>query len=133
MNTKSLLSVTSLVFGIAIAGCATTEKSLMEQGLKPLGDGEVKAMHSRTRTARWTNAQSTSGTVEYRADGTTSVNWGTGSAEGRYRIVANTFCTQYEGVRGGAENCVRIYKTGDNEYKSYRTNGDYNAVVSYTN
>jgi len=133
MKTKGLLTAMTLVVGIGLGGCATTEKSLTEKGMKPLSEAELKAMYSRTRTAKWTNAQNTSGTVEYGADGTSSVTWGAGSAQGKYRIVGNTFCTQYEGVRGGAENCVRIYKTGDNEYKSYHANGDYNAVVSYTN
>ena len=133
MKTRSLLAATTLVAGLGLAGCATTEKSLTEKGMKPLSEAELKALYSGTRKVKWTNAQNRSGTGEFRADGAASVDWGTGSAQGKYRIVDNTLCSQFEGVRGGAENCFRIYKTGDNEYKQYFTNGEYNAVVSFTN
>ena len=133
VKTTSLLAAMSLVVGLGLGGCATTEKSLTEKGMKPLSEAELKALYSGTRKVKWTNAQNRSGTGEFRADGAASVDWGTGSAQGKYRIVGNTLCSQYDGVRGGAETCFRIYKTGDNEYKQYFTNGEYNAVVSFTN
>ena len=133
MKTRSLLAAMTLLVGLGLAGCATTENSLTEKGMKPLSEAELKTLYSGTRKFKWTNAQNRSGTGELRADGAASVEWGTGSAQGKYRIVGNTLCTQYDGVRGGAETCFRMYKTGDNEYRQYFTNGEYNAVVSFTN
>jgi hypothetical protein len=106
---------------------------LADKGLKPLDETELKALYARTRTIKWTNAQGRSGTGEYRTDGTASVNWGTGGAQGRWRVAGNTLCTQYPEVRGGAEGCSRIYKTGENEYTTFFANGEYNTVFSYTN
>lgn len=134
MQTRILLTAITLVLGFGlVVGCATTEKGLAEKGLKPLTESELKALYSRTRTTKWTNAQNRSGTGEYRVDGTAQVNWGTGGALGRYRIVGNTLCTQYPEVRGGAESCSRVYKTGENEYTTFFTDGEYNTVFSYTN
>lgn len=82
VKSSRLLAAIALVAGMAIAGCATTETSLTEKGLKPLGEAELKSQYAKSRTIKWTNAQSTSGTAEYRPDGTTSVNWGTGGSQG---------------------------------------------------
>lgn len=133
MKSDRLLAAIALVAGLGIVGCATTETSLTEKGLKPLSEAELKSLYARSRTIKWTNAQNTSGTAEYRPDGSTSVNWGTGGSQGRYRIAGDTFCTQYPDVRGGVERCVRTYRTGENEYRTYLTNGEYAAVFSYTN
>jgi hypothetical protein len=36
MKTRSLLAAMTLVAGLGLAGCATTENSLTEKGMKPL-------------------------------------------------------------------------------------------------
>jgi hypothetical protein len=130
--TKCALAA-ALVAVSGLSGCALNEKGLTEKGMKPLADADLKALYARDRTFSWKNDRGASGTGEYRADGSTTVAWGTGSAQGRYRIAGSQFCTTYTGIRAGAENCVRIYRTADNQFMSFYNSGEWNATFSFSN
>lgn len=118
---------------VLLFGCATGEKSLVEKGLQPLSEADLKALYSKPRTVSWKNVNNNSGTAEYRMDGTVQVSWGSGGTSGTYRIVGNTFCAKLANVRGGAEYCQRVYKTGENMYMTFLDNGDANSTYAFTN
>ncbi|HWS73867.1 MAG TPA: hypothetical protein VN324_01880 [Quisquiliibacterium sp.] len=100
---------------IAISGCAITEKSLQEQGMKPLGESELRSLYSRETAFRWTSVRA-SGTGRSWPDGRALADWQGGSAPGSYRIDGGHFCSRYG---SDPENCMRMYKTGDREYKTF--------------
>jgi hypothetical protein len=123
----------TLFAGALLAACAASETSLVDKGLKPLSEADLKALYSRPRTVSWTNVQGNAGTAEYSTDGAVKVAWSTGGVTGTFRIAGNTFCPTLPGVRGGAEYCQRVYKTGDNRYATFLVNGEPNSTFSFTN
>lgn len=129
----ALIGVVTTTLTMVLAGCATGEKSLRERGYAPMSQAELEQEHARTRTVNWTNVQGGAGTATYEADGTARVTWANGSDEGRWRIVDGNFCNQWKTVRNGAERCVRTYKTGDNEYRTFDLDGTPASTLSFTN
>ena len=65
-------------------------------------------------------------------EGTAKIDWGSGSAEGVWRIVDDKVCATYKDLFNGSEKCYVLYKTGENVYKVF-VNGLYNGSFSYTN
>lgn len=130
---KLLRAAAVVAASVVLLGCATGEKSLVEKGLQPLSEAELKSLYSRTRTISWTNVANNSGTGEYRTGGTAQISWGNGGASGTYRIVGNTFCAKCANVGGGVEHCQRVYKTAENKYATFMENGEANSTLSFTN
>jgi hypothetical protein len=118
---------------MALGGCATTEQSLRERRLSPLTQSELEALYARTRTIRGTRADGLAVTGTYTQDGVAKLDWGRGADEGSWRITEGKFCTKYQVIRDGAERCFTIYKTGENEYKSFFPDGTFNGTASFTN
>lgn len=131
---KAMLSGALAAIAVALlSSCATTEKSLQQHGATPLTHSELEALMSRTRTENFTTATGLSGTATFARNGTVKVDWGTGDAQGTWRIVGNRFCTKYQTLRGGNETCVSQYKTSKNEYKLFFPDGSLDATVVLTN
>lgn len=118
---------------LTLAGCGTAEKRMQDQGYAPLTQTELEQMHARTRTMSWSNPAGSSGTVSYEADGAAEVNWSGGTDTGRWRIDEGQFCIQWQTIRNGVENCTRLYRAGDNEYRVYNMDGTLNSTVTFTN
>ena len=49
--------------------------------------------------------------------------WETGAVHGRMRFTDTGYCSRFEGVRNGAEDCYRLYRTGPNEFTVVREDG----------
>lgn len=118
---------------IALAGCATTEKSLRERGLSPLAQSELEALYSRTRTIGWTTFDGVRVTATYTYNGVAQLEGAGFTHQGSWRITGRKFCTQYQTIRNGAETCFTFYKTGENEYKNFYPDGSLGATGSFTN
>lgn len=105
------------VCAVLLIGCAATEKSMQEQGVKPMTEAELRALHARDWSFRWQNARGMSGTGQSRVDGSLSAQAPGGSATGRYRFAGGQYCAKWGDA---AEYCLRFYRTGPREYKTFR-------------
>jgi hypothetical protein len=129
-----------MVFGAILAvafltlvGCATTEQGLRARGLAPLTQSELEALYARTRIIRGSSPDGLGLTGTYTQEGGARLDWGRGAAEGSWRITGGKFCTKYTGIRDGEERCFTIYKTGENEYKTFFPDGTCNGTTSFIN
>jgi hypothetical protein len=125
---KAMLAGLAAVVLITAAGCAVTQKSLQEKGLKPMSAKDLQERYARPVKIRWTNDRNQSGTGEYTPDGTARLAWQGGGATGKWRIKEGKFCTTYPEVRGGAETCFIPYRTGPRESVSFGEDGAYAAM-----
>jgi hypothetical protein len=116
----AILIATALV---GATGCAVTQKSLEEKGLRPLTQKELEDRYSRPVKVRFVNARNQSGTGDYNPDGSVRLSWQGGGANGRWRIKDGKFCTTYAEIRNGVETCFTSYRTGPKEYVSFGPDG----------
>ena len=130
---RLLFSAVFAAFFLTLSSCALTEQSLRDKEISPLSQSELQALHARPRTIQGTSATGDRVTGTYTPEGVAKIQWSSGGAEGSWRIKDGKFCTTYSTLRGGEERCFTVYKTGDNEYKSFNPDGSLNATASYTN
>lgn len=121
-----------LALGALSAGCAFNEASLGDKGMKPLSGAEVKALLGKARY-RWEAAQGATGSAITSGDGRVRVIWETGALNGRMRFTQTGYCSRFEGVRGGVEDCYRLYRTGPLEYTVFKEDGTHSGRIALTN
>ena len=129
MKKLKLLIVTLLfTFGfiLALQGCVVHEKKLQESGATLLSQSDLEQLFSVKHNAQFTTSQGYSVTVTYYPDGTQEYEGDTG----KYRIKSGQMCSKWQGLRGGRENCYRLYKTGENNYDWVNLNGSYDSSMS---
>lgn len=103
---------------VLLIGCAATEKSMQEQGVRPMSEAELREMHARDWSFRWQNARGLSGTGQSRRDGTLSAQASGQTVSGQYRLAdGGQYCSRWG---GDPETCLRFYRTGPREYKTFR-------------
>jgi len=107
---------------LALSGCAGVDTAPQEPTRVLLTHDELKALLSTTRTVRIVT-QGAKVIGVYGQDGTASVEWGTGSARGTWRLADNKFCSKYPGIRRGYETCYVFQKTGENRYSLFYADG----------
>ena len=119
------------LIALLIGGCATAEQKLMESGLKPLTDDQLREVFAkRPRTAEWSTANA-SGTIEYSPDGTQKTQWGRGGDSGTYQIRNGMICGKWKTIRNGEERCFTVYKVADNTYESFH-GGKKSSTLTFT-
>lgn len=114
-----------------LAGCTFDERALSRQGQYALTGPEVQAVLAKTRY-RWEAAAGASGTAVTTGDGRIRVIWATGAANGRIRFTPTGYCSRFDGVRGGAEDCYKLYRTGTREYTVFRDDGTESGRITLT-
>ncbi len=129
-----LLSLMPAVIStIILIGCVSNEKALQDKGGVPLTQNELASMHSRLRTMQW-ETEKGSGTAVYNIDGTASVEWGSGSSTGNWRVADGHLCTKWgPEIRGGAEGCYTLYQIEENTFKWFKPDGTSHGTTTYTN
>lgn len=131
VRARLALGALALLATLGVSGCATGEKSLVEQGVKPMSEAELATAFSRARQLDWVTAAGVAGSSQYTTDGRVVASWSGGSASGRYRLQAGMICTTFAELAGGAERCSRVYRTGDNRYRSFLADGTPNSSFSF--
>ena len=121
------LAALALLATLGVSGCATGEKSLV----MPMSEAELAAAFSRPREMDWVSAAGLAGSSKYMTDGRVVASWNGGSATGRYRLQSGMVCSTYPELAGGAERCSRVYRTGDNRYRSFLADGTPNSSFSF--
>ena len=130
----------ALLFILTLGGCALQlpqisepppaqrEPTPAERGMKPLTGNEVKAIHNKARY-RWQAAQGATGTANTSGDGRVRVMWETGAVNGRMRFTETGYCSRFEGVRNGIEDCYRLYRTGPQDFTVVREDGTPSGTI----
>lgn len=88
-----------------------------------LTNQQLMTLHSQKLKIRWNTVRGSSGTTMYNPDGTGIVEWGKGDHKGQWRIVENSVCARWEGVREGAEKCFSFIETAPGKYNYYNEDG----------
>jgi hypothetical protein len=127
------MRATALVFvsmaAISLVGC----KKDMAAVARPdpahrLTTAQIKATMAGHK-GRWRLVNGTAGTSDYRTDGTIHIDWGKGSADGRWRAKDDMFCVTYPTIRNGREACYIVYKTGPKTIVGYSGGRQHNVVT----
>jgi hypothetical protein len=125
---------------MALAGCAlqlpqigepppAREPTPEEKGMKPLSGAEVRNILNKARY-RWQAAQGATGTAITSGDGRVRVMWETGAVNGRIRFTDTGYCSRFEGVRNGIEDCYRLYRTGPRGFTVVRQDGTPSGTIA---
>ena len=118
------------------AGCAVLEPEReptpAEKGMKPLSGSEVRSILNKTRYS-WQAAQGATGTAVTTGDGRVRVMWETGAANGRIRFNETGYCSRFEGVRNGVEDCYLLYRTGPKTITVVRHDGTPSGTIALIN
>jgi len=116
------------VAAVLLAGCALTESTMSGRGMQPMTGPEVQAVMSKARY-RWEAAAGATGTAMTSGDGRIRVIWATGAVNGRIRFTKTGYCSRFDGVRGGAEDCYRLYRTAPREYAVFKEDGTHSGKI----
>ena len=103
-----------------------------ELGLSPMSGPQVRAVLNKARY-RWQAAQGATGTAITSGDGRVRVMWETGAVNGRIRFDESGYCSRFEGVRNGIEDCYRLYRTGPRDFMVVRQDGTPSGTISLIN
>ena len=90
---------------------------------------EVRTILNKARY-RWQAAQGATGTAITSGDGRVRVIWETGAANGRIRFTDTGYCSRFEGVRNGIEDCYRLYRTGRRDFTVVRQDGTPSGTIA---
>jgi len=121
---------------LSTAGCTllqpAPEPTPAERGLTPMTGAEVRAVLNSARY-RWQSAQGASGTAMTSADGRIRVIWESGAVNGRIRFTDTGYCSRFEDVRKGMEDCYVLYRTGPRDYAVVRQDGTPSGTIALLN
>ena len=134
MRFVSLTTTMLIAFSfLLLSGCVqTSQQKMIDSGAKQLNGMELEELLTDS-VRTWKNADGSTGTTTFRADGTAKSEWKGGSDEGTWRIKDNQVCTTWKKVRAGIEKCFPApYKTGDNEYTNFKTDGTIASTASFS-
>lgn len=131
----------TMALGVMLAGCALRQPpsgeppapprqpTPAEKGMTPLPGNEVKSVLNKARY-RWQGAQGATGTAITSGDGRVRVMWETGAVNGRIRFTETGYCSRFEGVRNGMEDCYRLYRTGPRDFTVVRQDGTPSGTIA---
>jgi hypothetical protein len=97
-----------------------------------LSGADVKALLNKARY-RWQAAQGATGTAVTTGDGRVRVIWETGATNGRIRFTETGYCSRFEDVRNGIEDCYRLYQTGPRDFIVVRMDGTPSGTIALIN
>jgi len=103
-----------------------------DRGMTPLSGSEVRAILNKARY-RWEAAQGATGTAITSGDGRVRVMWETGAVNGRMRFTDTGYCSRFEGVRNGVEDCYLLYRNGPAEFTVVRQDGTPSGTIALIN
>jgi hypothetical protein len=115
---------------VLTADCVVTENAVQEEGTKALSGPELRSAFASAGTMKWANSRNNSGTCVFTEPDKWHVAWSNGSANGTVRFTDDGYCSKYPTLRGGQEECYRVYRTSDKELTVFKTDGSYDARIN---
>lgn len=125
-----MVAATLLISGCETVGPATSppparpgiEPPAQPTGGQLMSGADVRSILTRARY-RWEGTGGATGTATTTPDGRIRVIWDTGAANGRIRFTDTGYCSRFDGIRNGAEDCYRLFRTGPGTYDVQRLDG----------
>ena len=133
--------------GLLLAGCTVTnlprppgpdqrpppasETDIRQSGGQLMSGADVRSILTRARYI-WEGAGGASGNAITTPDGRIRVIWDSGAVNGRIRFTDTGYCSRFERVRNGAEDCYRLYRTGPGLYEVFRLDGTRSGRIRIT-
>ena len=100
--------------------------------MTPLTGSEVRSILNKARY-RWQAAQGATGTAITSGDGRVRVMWESGAVNGRMRFTDTGYCSRFEGVRNGMEDCYLLYRNGPAAFTVVRQDGTPSGTIELIN
>ena len=122
MAGKKRLHCLVACLAVSLSGCGTVATPSQPEARTYLSAEELKALLSQTRTVRIT-VGNTRALGIYSQNGNAQLDWGTGSTRGNWRLEGDKFCSKYQGLRRGYEECYRFSKVSADTYRVFNLEG----------
>lgn len=144
MKTTTFLRISGLALALGVmAGCgifggsgasgtgsdASREKTLTEQGTRPLSGAQTQALLGKTQY-QWEGSNGARGIGITYGDGNLRIAWESGAINGKIRFTNSGYCSRFKQLRNNREDCYRLYPNGPNRYSVFRTDGHYTGLIT---
>lgn len=107
---------------LVMAGCQTYQQKLDDQGIKKLSGAELQSMMGNNYSIRF-KTQNTSGTAQYKSDGSATGQWNGSDHEGSWYIEGDAYCTKWNG--SSKANCYQLYEKSNGVFTAVNVDGSY--------
>ena len=137
MNQRAL-SVSLIIVGIGLAGCASDEQKLKDAGSDQLTGEEITALFSDAHESYESRDLDTTVTAEsdWGADGSFRTEWqrggSSGEATGNWWVEGDMSCVRFDQDIEPNPTCVKLYENGDGTYTSIWPDGKIHGVHTMT-
>ena len=121
---KHLSIIIAATCFFVLSGCQTQQKKMSELNLPSLTSEQLTMLFDTSIEVEWQTNKSF-GNTKYHPDGTGVVNWGEGDHAGNWRILDNSICTRWEGVRNAQEKCFKWVESAPSVYENYNIDGGW--------
>jgi hypothetical protein len=118
----------SVVFGLT--GCVTAEQKLLDSGMKPQTDQELRELFSKPFEGSFVNSKGNVFSVKFYPDGRQEVNGSRVNDTGSWRIVNGEQCSKWNTIRHGSERCTTWIKITKGKYGVFNSDGSKNGVMT---
>ncbi len=134
INTKSIGTFALLASGLCLlmltSGCVTAKQKMLDSGIKPLNNQELKILFSEPTNVSFSGGKGNA-SINHFPDGTQKITHGGGSDEGVWRISNGEICGKWKNIRQGSENCNTMFKVEDNKYKLISKEGSVLGTLTF--
>ncbi len=108
-----------------------TETDVRRSGGQLMSGADVRSILGKARY-RWEGVGGAGGNAITTPDGRIRIIWESGAVNGRIRFNETGYCSRFERVRGGAEDCYRLYRVGPGQYEVFRLDGSRSGRIQIT-
>ena len=128
---KIFLFVALLGFITMFISCAVVnEKTLKESGAKLFNQQDLMEFFKVERVATGMTSRGPF-KIYYFPDRTQKLEHGGGGDKGKYRIENGQHCSIWKELRNGAEECNRLYRTGENKVVFVNLDGTFRGEMIF--
>jgi len=114
---------------LLLGGCVTAKQKLLDAGMQPLSNADLRSLFDEQRNATFTN-QKSSGTIKYFPDGRQEATWNGGSGGGTFSIEEGKLCSKMD-FRKGEVKCTTMFKVDEKTYELIRADGSKDATLTF--
>ena len=127
---KPTLFAVGLCLLLLIGGCVTAKQKMLDAGINPLTDEQLKVLFSKPTDVIFSGNKGNA-SIKHSPDGTQQMSHGGGSDEGFWRIANGEICGKWKNLRQGSENCNTMFQVEDNKYKLVNKTGSVLGTLTF--